>query len=80
MKPVRSFLTIRSGAGPVATASFSKVSFARRSDLRAVVLVAVGVAGALATSVTVLAVANGPILVDRSGDGISQASHRKDSA
>jgi hypothetical protein len=52
----------------VATATFSGVPWTRRSDLRADVLVAVGIARALATTVTVRAVANSPILVVRSGN------------
>ncbi len=52
----------------MATASISALPWTQRSDLRAVVLVAVGAAGALATAATVWAVAHSPILVDRTGD------------
>ena len=49
----------------VATASVSRLDWRRRAAPRALVLVAVGVAGIVATALTAWAVANSPILVDR---------------
>ncbi len=54
----------------MATASPTGLDWRRRADTRAVVLVAVGVAGIVATAVTAWAVANSPILVDRPPDAI----------
>ena len=48
----------------MATASVSGLDFRRRAETRTVVLVAVGVAGIVATAVTVWAVARSPILAD----------------
>ena len=48
----------------MATVSVSKLAWRRRVDQRAAVLVAVGVAGIVATALTAWAVANSPILVD----------------
>jgi hypothetical protein len=55
---------------PVATASVSETDWSGRADLRVVVLVAIGVAGLVATGVTAWAVANSPILVNRPSDAI----------
>ena len=52
------------------TASHSPLQVSRRDESRAVVLIAVAVAGTLATIVTAWAVANSPILVDRAADVI----------
>ena len=49
------------------TTSTSALHFSRRSESRAIVLIAVAVAGTLATIVTVWAVSNSPILVDPQG-------------
>jgi len=57
-------------AVPLATASVSGFDWRRRAETRTVLLVAVGVAGIVATAVTAWAVANSPILVGRSGDVI----------
>lgn len=54
----------------VATASVSGLDWRRRTETPGLVLVAVGVAGIVATAVTAWAVANSPILVNRSGDVI----------
>ncbi len=48
----------------VAKASFSAIPWSRRSDVRALVLGAVAVAGIVATTLTLWAVARSPILVD----------------
>ena len=48
----------------MATASVSRLDWRRRAAPRALVLVAVGVAGIVATALTAWAVANSPILVD----------------
>ena len=50
------------------TASHSPLQVSRRDESRALVLIAVAVAGTLATIVTAWAVANSPILVDRAAD------------
>jgi len=52
----------------MATTSVTGLEWSRRSDRRMFVLVAVGLAGAVATALTAWAVANSPILVDRTGD------------
>ncbi len=54
----------------MATASVSGLDWRRRTETPGLVLVAVGVAGIVATAVTAWAVANSPILVNRSGDVI----------
>ena len=48
----------------MAKASFSAIPWSRRSDVRALVLGAVAVAGVVATTLTLWAVARSPILVD----------------
>ena len=60
----RSAQRIRRGLDLVATASVSRLDWRRRAAPRALVLVAVGVAGIVATALTAWAVANSPILVD----------------
>ena len=54
----------------MATASTSAPQVGGRSDFRALVVIAVAVAGTVATVVTVWAVANSPILLDPTGDAI----------
>ena len=66
----RGWATIANGSVDVAATSVSTQQVSRRSELRAVVLIAVVVAGILATIVTAWAVANSPILVDRTSDVI----------
>ena len=50
--------------GPMATSSVSGLEWSRRSEMRVFVVLAVGVAGAVATAVMAWVTARSPILVD----------------
>ena len=54
----------------MATAAVSRLEWRKRTETSVFVLLAVGVAGTAATALTAWAVANSPILVNRSGDAI----------
>ena len=54
----------------MATTSVTRLNWRGRTETSAFVLLAVGAAGTVATAVTAWAVANSPILVNRSGDAI----------
>ena len=62
--------TVAGQHAPASAGATSAPQLSRRSESRAIVLIAVAAAGILATIVTAWAVANSPILVDPAGDAI----------